>query len=234
MGCFACSHAVRYVSPDGFMTLVAGTGVAGFSGNGGPATLAQLNNPAGIVADGAGGAWIAEYSNHVIRRIQSDGMISAVAGNRTATYNGDNIAAVNARCDILWWSCHAPVTPRLRMLCLPSQSIISCWHDFGRQWRNHFHRLGGALATENRCPCCVQRLACLLLQNCIIRQINAAGIISLLAGIPALCGVSCGGLISCGLFLHPVARCHALAPTDHRGWRPCHSGPHRHQWHARH
>ncbi len=72
------NHRVRKVS-GGLITTVAGTGVAGFSGDGGPATAAQLNSPTGVAVDGAGNLFIADYNNQRIRKV-SGGLITTVAG----------------------------------------------------------------------------------------------------------------------------------------------------------
>jgi hypothetical protein len=73
-------HVVRKVSPNGIITAVAGTGTAGFSGDGGPATAAQLNKPHGVAVDTAGNIFIADTFNYRVRKITPDGIISTVAG----------------------------------------------------------------------------------------------------------------------------------------------------------
>lgn len=67
----------------GKATPVAGTGIDGFSGDGGPATTAQLNGPNGLAVDNSGNLYIADLSSNRIRKVASDGMISTVAGNGT-------------------------------------------------------------------------------------------------------------------------------------------------------
>src|SRR4051795_12398759 len=88
-------NRVRRVAPDGTITTVAGTGTAGFSGDGGLATAAQLNFPAGVVAEG-GGFLIADANNHRIRRVASDGTITTVAGT-TQGFSGDGGPATAAQ-----------------------------------------------------------------------------------------------------------------------------------------
>ena len=64
------------------ITTVAGNGTAGFSGDGGPATAAELNDPAGVAVDAAGDLFIADTGNNVIREVElSTGIITTVAGN---------------------------------------------------------------------------------------------------------------------------------------------------------
>jgi trimeric autotransporter adhesin len=66
----------------GIITTVAGTGTAGFSGDGGLATAAQLNNPSGVKVDSAGNLYIADGSNHRVRKVTAaTGIITTVAGS---------------------------------------------------------------------------------------------------------------------------------------------------------
>lgn len=79
------------------ITVIAGTGVCGFSGDGGPATSAQLNDPNGIVFDAAGNLYFADANNHRIRRIDKNGIITTVAGTGVAGYSGDGGPATKAQ-----------------------------------------------------------------------------------------------------------------------------------------
>ena len=76
------NHAIRMVS-QGSITTVAGNGTAGYSGDGGKATSAQLNSPLGVAVDAAGNLYIADTGNNVVREV-SGGIITPVAGNGTA------------------------------------------------------------------------------------------------------------------------------------------------------
>lgn len=69
-------HRVRRVDTNGVITTVAGTGAAGFSGDGGDATLAQINRPAGIAVDSNGNIYIGDDNNDRIRKVDSNGIIS--------------------------------------------------------------------------------------------------------------------------------------------------------------
>ncbi|MEA2466972.1 MAG: hypothetical protein QOJ57_1098 [Thermoleophilaceae bacterium] len=90
------NQRVRKVAPDGTITTVAGTGTAGFSGDGGPATAAQLNAPVRVAVAADGSYLIADRSNHRVRRVAADGTITTVAGTGTAGFSGDGGPATAA------------------------------------------------------------------------------------------------------------------------------------------
>lgn len=74
------NHTVRRIDTNGVITTFAGTGVSGYSGDGGAATAARLNSPMDIAADGAGNVYVADYINKIIRKITPGGTISTFAG----------------------------------------------------------------------------------------------------------------------------------------------------------
>jgi uncharacterized protein (TIGR03437 family) len=82
----------------GIMTTVAGTGIGGFSGDGGAATQAQLSGPSGVAVDSAGNLYIADYGYNHVRKV-SNGFISTVAGSGASGYAGDGGSAVSASLD---------------------------------------------------------------------------------------------------------------------------------------
>jgi sugar lactone lactonase YvrE len=86
---------VRKVA-NGVITTVAGNGAAGFSGDNGPATSAQLGQPEGVAVDSAGNLYIGDSGNYRIRRV-SNGVITTVAGNGTLGFSGDNGPATSAQ-----------------------------------------------------------------------------------------------------------------------------------------
>ena len=84
----------------GVITTVAGTGVAGYSGDGGPATSASLNRPQRIVVDSVGNMYVADTGNNVVRRIDAGtGVITTVAGDGTPGSNGNGALATAAQID---------------------------------------------------------------------------------------------------------------------------------------
>jgi len=80
------NHRVRKVSASGIITTVAGTGMVGFSGDGGPASAAQLNAPAGVAIDRSGNLFIAENGSARIRKVTSTGTITTVASKAGLRY----------------------------------------------------------------------------------------------------------------------------------------------------
>ncbi|HWY98003.1 MAG TPA: T9SS type A sorting domain-containing protein, partial [Bacteroidia bacterium] len=90
------NNRVRKINTSGVITTIAGNGIAGFSGDGGQATLASLYYPTGIAIDDSGNVYIADEDNNRIRKVNTKGIITTVAGNGTASYAGDGGPAVLA------------------------------------------------------------------------------------------------------------------------------------------
>src|SRR5450631_2128222 len=87
---------IRKVTPSGAISTYAGTGIAGFSGDGGPASAAQLSFPTGLAFDSAGNLIIADQGNNRVRKIAPSGIISTIAGTGVAGYSGDGGPALQA------------------------------------------------------------------------------------------------------------------------------------------
>src|SRR5271157_2304177 len=90
------NNRVRKVTPGGTITTLAGNGLAGYAGDGGPATGAQLTTPMGVATDSSGNVYIADTGNNAVRMVNSSGIISTVAGNGLAGYSGDGGQAILA------------------------------------------------------------------------------------------------------------------------------------------
>jgi uncharacterized protein (TIGR03437 family) len=92
------NSVIRYVVPvaNGNISTIAGNNTAGYAGDGGQATSAELNKPGGLAVDSSGNVYIADTYNHVIRKITTAGKISTIAGNGTSGYQGDNGLATGA------------------------------------------------------------------------------------------------------------------------------------------
>ena len=76
---------------------VAGNHAAGYTGNGGPALSAELNNPAGVATDTLGNVYITDEINNVVRKVNTSGIISLFAGNNTQGNSGDGGLAISAQ-----------------------------------------------------------------------------------------------------------------------------------------
>lgn len=97
------NSVIRKIDPTGVVTTIAGNGVAGYSGDNGPATAAQLNQPYDVKYDQTtGNIYIADKSNHRIRMVTPSGTIITVAGNGIQGFSGDNGLAVNAKLSNPW------------------------------------------------------------------------------------------------------------------------------------
>ena len=86
---------IRKIDANGIITTVVGGGINGL-GDGGLAINAQLQNPTGLAMDAQGNLYIADWSDHRIRKVDNAGIITTVVGNGTGGYNGDNITATSA------------------------------------------------------------------------------------------------------------------------------------------
>jgi hypothetical protein len=107
------NHLIRKVDSQGVITTVAGSLRAvdngdgtfdtnedsGYSGDGGPAISAKLDNPRGVAVDSAGNLYIADTNNYVIRKVDTNGVITTVAGAGVPGYSGDGGEATIAKLD---------------------------------------------------------------------------------------------------------------------------------------
>ncbi len=99
------NNRIRKLTPSGIISTIAGNGTAGYSGDGGPATAAELYQPTGLVVDWSGNIYIADLYNNRVRMVTPSGTISTIAGNGTAGYSGDGGDATAA--ELNWPSCVA-------------------------------------------------------------------------------------------------------------------------------
>ena len=91
------NHRVRKVGTDGIITTVAGNGQPGSSGDGGPATRAQLNQPGSVAVDRFGALYVVENQGQRVRRVAPEGTISTVAGTGQRGFSGDGGPATLAQ-----------------------------------------------------------------------------------------------------------------------------------------
>ena len=94
-------HRVRKIDPNGILSTIAGIGSSsydgGYSGDGGPAVLAELNDPGAVAVDRFGNIYIADTGNNVVRKVDPGGIITTIAGNGTRGYSGDRGLATQAQ-----------------------------------------------------------------------------------------------------------------------------------------
>jgi len=90
------NRRIRMVAPGGTITTVAGTGVQGYTGDGGPAIGATLGRPVALTLDVAGNLYYVDSVNQCVRRIDTNGIITTVAGNGVQAFAGDGGPAISA------------------------------------------------------------------------------------------------------------------------------------------
>ena len=98
----ANNNRVRRISPGGVITTVAGNGTGRFAGDAGPAAGASLNIPEDVAVDSAGNLLIADTGNNRVRKVDSSGLISTVAGMASNGFSGDGGMATQAMLDFPW------------------------------------------------------------------------------------------------------------------------------------
>jgi len=186
------NNVIRKINTTGIISTVAGNGTQGYSGDGGPATLAQLNTPGGIVCDTLGNLFITEYNNNCIRMVNTMGIISTIAGNGIAGYSGDNGPATAAEINVPvaitidhFGNLYVADRSNNRIRKINTAGIISTVAGIGT---NGYNGDGGsATAAELYLPCGValDALGNLYIAdqyNHRVRQVNTSGIISTIAG----------------------------------------------------
>lgn len=94
------NHRIRKIGADGQVSTVAGTGIPGDSGEGGPGTEAQLNAPTGVAVDAFGNVYIVDSGNHRIRQLRPDGTLVTLAGQPFGGYGGEGELPAVARFNI--------------------------------------------------------------------------------------------------------------------------------------
>ena len=92
----ADNHRVCKVTKEGIIITIAGTGKAGFSGDNGPANKAELHNPISVALDNLGNIYVLDNGNFVVRKIDTKGIITTIAGDGDVGYDGDGGLAINA------------------------------------------------------------------------------------------------------------------------------------------
>jgi sugar lactone lactonase YvrE len=90
------NNRIRKIDTLGIIETVAGTGVIGFSGDNGNATSAKISGPLDVAVDSLGNLYITDTGNNRVRKVDTLGIITTIAGNGSSIYTGDNILATSA------------------------------------------------------------------------------------------------------------------------------------------
>jgi trimeric autotransporter adhesin len=187
------NNAIREVNTSGIISTVAGTGFHGYSGDGGPATAAELYNPEGVFVDKYGNILIADLRNCRIREINTAGIISTIAGNGQYGYTGDGVPATATEINSCYSMCVDTVGNIIimdghndRIRKINTSGIISTIAGIGYQ--GYSGDGGPATAAELYEPLsiCFDASGDIIFSddgNTRIRKINKSGIISTIAGI---------------------------------------------------
>ena len=197
------TSVVRKVNKQGIISTIVGNGTIGYSGDGGPANLARLNHPTDLAIDKTGNIYIADKENKVVRKVNTSGMISTIAGNGTPGYAGDGGPATAAQL-----TPYAVATDNASNLCIAdgwnsvirkvnASGIISTFAGNG----TYGYSGDGGLATSAQFANSPNDIAfdhagnlyAADYENQVIRKINTSGIISTVAGIPNQSGYSGDG-----------------------------------------
>jgi sugar lactone lactonase YvrE len=96
------NSCVRKVTPLGTVSIVAGNGGIGYSGDSGPASSAELGAPWGVAVDSSGSVYIADTANERVRKVSPNGTIATIAGTGTPGYTGDRRGAACAKLNSPW------------------------------------------------------------------------------------------------------------------------------------
>ncbi|WP_218080382.1 NHL domain-containing protein [Anthocerotibacter panamensis] len=96
------NHRIRRIDPKGRISTFAGTGKPGFSGDGGRAAAAQLNNPVGVAVDAQDNLYLTDYANHRLRRVDAQGQMTTLAGTGRPGFSPDGTPALAADLNSPW------------------------------------------------------------------------------------------------------------------------------------
>jgi uncharacterized protein (TIGR03437 family) len=193
-------HRVRRVTPDGRIATVAGTGVAGFSGDGFPARSAQLGFPAGLAVDRFGALYVCDSQNHRIRRILPGGVITTVVGGAPGTaIQTPTSVTVDGFNNIFVGDWSAAVR---------QYTAAGVWKTFAGTGEAGFDGDGGA-AFKARLSAVhdltVDLSGSLLIADGVrVRKVSAAGVITTLAGDGLLKSIGDGGQALSALLQRPA------------------------------
>ena len=185
--------SVLYCGGSGIITTIAGNGTAGYSGDGGAATAAELNGAYGIAADAVGNVYIAEYNNNRVRKVTTSGVITTIAGTGTAGYSGDGGAATAAKLNNPWslgvdrmGNVYIADYHNNRIRKVNTSGIISTIAGTGTAGYSGDGGAATAAALYGPTSVFVDSALNIIIadaDNYCVRKMNASGIISTIAGV---------------------------------------------------
>jgi hypothetical protein len=188
------ANKIWKVNTLGIITTVAGDGTSGYGGDNGAATLAKLRNPSGLALDSIGNVYIADASNHRLRKVNvATGIITTVAGDGTAAFFGDGLPATDAKfnfpsdvCIDKFGNVYIADLYNNRVRKINTAGIMSTFVGTGLPISSGD---GGPATAANTAPhgLCADDTGNIYIAEegtgmCRIRKVNTAGIISTVAG----------------------------------------------------
>jgi len=208
------NNRIRKVNTSGIITTIVGNGTAGYFGDGLQATAAQINEPLCVVTDRSGNIYFSDSRNFCVRKVNSMGIISTIAGNGTPGFGGDLGPATAALLNIPYGlvldglgNLYVADMSNNRVRMINTSGIISTVAGTGTPG---FTGDGvPAIATEISQPnsLCLDPSGNLVITdngNQRIRKINSAGIITTIAGIGTLGATGDGGQATAAQFTWPA------------------------------
>jgi len=205
------NNVIRKINTSGVISTVVGTGTAGFYGDGGLATLAELNKPYAIFIDDTGNIFISDIFNFRVRKVNTSGIITTVAGDGSSGFSGDGGPAIAAQ--------FGPEGPHYIMVNHSGELYIADWSNHRLRKVDTFgiittvagngtniHSGDGGPATSagvNPIGVVSDAFGNIYISGGIIRKVNAAGIITTVAGIDTPGFSGDGGLATAAKFNDP-------------------------------
>ncbi len=191
------NNRIRKISVSGVITTVAGNGNCCYSGDGGAATSAYLNNPYGVAVDSAGNVYIADTNNNRIRKVNTSGIISTVAGTGAYGYSGDGGAATSAQLSNPQGVAVDSAgniyiadfgNQRVRMVAVSTGNIVTVAGNGNGGCSSGDGGLATSATIQNPVGVAVDSTGNLYIAatNCAVRSVDTSGVIHAVAG-------TCGG-----------------------------------------
>ena len=208
------NNRVRKVDANGIITTIAGTGVTGFSGDGGAAIGAQLSTPQAVTLDGSGNLYIADIGNSRIRKVDTSGNITTIAGNGGPGHTGDGGPATEAQIGTAYGlavdssgNLYAPDSSNNIVRKIDSSGIITT--VAGNGTAGFAGDGGAATGAELQNPYSVavdasRNLYIADTSNQRIRKVDPSGIITTVAGIGTCCDSGDGGAAASAQLDYPA------------------------------